>query len=152
MHADYCLYTVGLSARDIVSCALDESDLVITLGFDMVEYHPRLWNPDGDKRIVHADFLPAEIDAHYHPDVELIGDLAHALWMFNERVDRERGSISFDLDRQRSTRYSEAAAHAYDFADVKTIVDVGGGNGGLLTAILTENPLSRRQRHARAAP
>ncbi len=74
----------------------------------MVEYHPRLWNPDGDKRIVHADFLPAEIDAHYHPDVELIGDLAHALWMFNERVDREGGSISFDLDRQRSTRQAMA--------------------------------------------
>ncbi len=60
--ADYCLYTVGLQAKDIVTCAIDAADLVICIGYDLVEYHPRLWNPKGDKRIIHADFLPAEID------------------------------------------------------------------------------------------
>ena len=64
--ADYCLYTIGLGSKDVVSCAVDAADLVITLGYDMVEYHPRLWNPDGDKEIIHIDFLPAEIDANYH--------------------------------------------------------------------------------------
>jgi len=42
MDADYCLYTIGLGAKDIPTLAIDEADLVITLGFDMVEYHPRL--------------------------------------------------------------------------------------------------------------
>ena len=56
MDADYSLYTIGLSARDHVSLAIDDSDLIITLGFDMVEYHPNLWNPDGNKSIIHADF------------------------------------------------------------------------------------------------
>ncbi|MDQ6998307.1 MAG: thiamine pyrophosphate-binding protein, partial [Mariprofundus sp.] len=65
--ADYCLYTIGLQARDVVACALDAADLVITLGYDMVEYHPRLWNADRDKHIIHIDFQPAEIDEHYHP-------------------------------------------------------------------------------------
>ena len=76
---------------------------MLTLGFDMVEYHPKLWNPKSDKRIVHADFLPAEIDAHYDPEVELIGDLAHSLWMLNERIDAA-GGLDFDLDRQHGIR------------------------------------------------
>jgi acetolactate synthase-1/2/3 large subunit len=77
MDTDYCLFTVGLGSKDRISMVIDDADLVITLGFDMVEYHPRLWNPDKDKRILHADFLPAEIDEHYHPETELVGDLAH---------------------------------------------------------------------------
>ena len=103
LDADYCLYTAGLGTHDRVNLAIDEADLVISLGFDMVEYHPRLWNPDADKRIIHADFLPAEVDAHYVPEVELVGDLAHLLWMLNERVDRASG-LTFDLDSQRALR------------------------------------------------
>jgi acetolactate synthase-1/2/3 large subunit len=114
MDADYCLYTVGLGSKDRVSKAIDEADLVITLGFDMVEYHPQLWNPSKDKRILHADFLPAEIDAHYHPETELVGDLAHALWMLNERFD-ERGIPDFDFSLQRKCREEMAA----DFAEYK---------------------------------
>ena len=103
MDADYCLYTVGLGTRDRTNLAIDEADLVLVLGFDMVEYRPRLWNPDADKRIVHADFLPAEIDAHYHPEVELVGDLAHMLWMLNERIDARPG-LSLELEGQRGHR------------------------------------------------
>jgi len=112
MDADYCLYTVGLGSKDRVSRVIDDADLVITLGFDMVEYHPQLWNSAGDKTIIHADFLAAEIDAHYHPQVELIGDLAHTLWMFNERLN-EPGPLEFDLEEQRECR----AAMADDFAE-----------------------------------
>jgi len=103
MDAPYCLFTIGLQARDHPARAVDEADLVITLGYDMVEYHPRLWNPRGDKRIVHIDFLPAEIDARYHPEVEVVSDLAHALWMLNERVDASP-PLSFDLSGQAEVR------------------------------------------------
>lgn len=114
MDADYCLYTVGLGSKDRVSRVIDDADLVITLGFDMVEYHPQLWNPHGDKRIIHADFLAAEIDEHYHPETELIGDLAHTLWMLNERI-AATPDLSFNLDLQRKTRGEMAA----DFAEHK---------------------------------
>ena len=102
MDADYCLYSVGLGSKDRTNLAIDEADVVLALGFDMVEYHPRLWNPDGSKCIVHADFLPTEIDAHYDPDVEIVGDLAHMLWMFNERVKAQ--PLRFDLESQRTLR------------------------------------------------
>ncbi|MEE9395624.1 MAG: hypothetical protein V3V31_01295 [Methylococcales bacterium] len=54
MDANYCLYTIGLGSKDLVACAIDAADLVITLGFDMVEYHPSLWNPRGEKSIIHC--------------------------------------------------------------------------------------------------
>lgn len=119
MDADYCLYTIGLGAKDLPTLVIDDADLVITLGFDMVEYHPRLWNPSRDKRIVHADFLPAEIDEHYHPVVEVVGDLAHTLWMLNERV-RMRGLPAYELDFQARTRQrmqNELAEHARDVTE-----------------------------------
>ena len=100
MDADYCLYTIGLSAKDYVSQAIDDADLIITLGFDMVEYHPRLWNPNGNKPIIHADFLAAEIDVNYHPEVELVGDLAHTLWMLNERLGQSTPT-QFELGSPR---------------------------------------------------
>jgi acetolactate synthase-1/2/3 large subunit len=103
MDAPYCLYTIGLGSRDRVSLAIDEADLVITLGFDMVEYTPANWNPGRDKKIIHADFLPAEIDEHYNPEIELIGDLAHTLWMFNERLEKA-DPFDFDFTHQREIR------------------------------------------------
>jgi acetolactate synthase-1/2/3 large subunit len=98
-----CLFTIGLQARDVVACAIDDADLVITVGYDMVEYHPHLWNPRGDKRILHVDFLPAEVDEHYRVDVEVVGDLSHALWMLNERLEAHP-EVRFDAERQRDVR------------------------------------------------
>ena len=112
---DYCLYTIGLGSKDLPALVIDDADLVITLGFDMVEYHPRLWNPKGDKRIIHADFLPSEIDEHYNPEVELIGELSHTLWAFNQRL--EGADLSFDLSGQRDMRQrmgEDLATHADD--------------------------------------
>ena len=116
MNADYCLFTIGLQQKDYVSLAVDDADLVITLGYDLVEYPPRLWNVDGKKCIVHIDFLPAETDAQYMPEVEVVGDLAHALWMLNERVERD-GLPKYELDHQRDVRkkmQEDFAAHADD--------------------------------------
>ena len=115
MDADYCLYTVGLGSRDRMNLVIDDADLVITLGFDMVEYHPSLWNPERNKTIIHADFLPAEIDEHYHPELEVVGDLAHFLWMLNERV--AAAELSFSLAGQAQARLAmseDLAEHAED--------------------------------------
>ena len=90
-HSPYCLFTIGLQANDYSRVAIREADLVITLGYDLVEYEPRLWGQSavkGEKtqKIVHIDFIPAEVDEYYHVDVEIVGDLAHTLWMMNERL------------------------------------------------------------------
>jgi acetolactate synthase-1/2/3 large subunit len=116
MDADYCLYTMGLQHRDYVALAVEDADVVIALGYDMVEYPPRLWNPGGEKTIVHGDFLPAEIDANYRPEVEAVGDLAHFLWALNERVARD-GVGEWDFAKQREMRVqmtADFATHADD--------------------------------------
>jgi len=73
------LMAVGLQARDHVLTGFDRADLVVSVGYDLVEYAPARWNPDGRKRIVHIDTQPAEVDAGYQPEVELIGDIEGTL-------------------------------------------------------------------------
>ena len=108
MDADYCLYTIGLQSKDVVAKAMDTADVVLALGYDMVEYDPHLWNANGNKHIIHADFLPTEIDEDYHPETEVVGDLAHTLWMLNERVDAS-DSFDFDFSQQAATRIAMTA-------------------------------------------
>jgi len=89
---------------------------VITLGYDMVEYPPRLWNPDCRTDIIHIDFLPTEVDRNYHPAVEVTGDIGHALWMLNERAD-EIAASGLDLDYQHRIRklmLDDSNAHSDD--------------------------------------
>ncbi len=103
-----CLYTVGLGSKDIGTCAIDAADLVITIGFDMVEYHPRSWNPNSDKPIIHIDFIPAEIDSHYHPQIELIGDVAYSLAAIVEQFS-SNPAPEFKIQQQVSTREDMAS-------------------------------------------
>ena len=115
--SEQCLYTVGLQAKDHVSLALDNADVVICLGYDMVEYHPRLWNTAHRHKLIHIDFLPAEVDENYRVDCEIVGDLAHTLWMLNERVDRRGRPFDFDLSQHASVRRAmtdEIEEHKHD--------------------------------------
>jgi len=103
LDAEYCLFTIGLGAKDLIACALDAADLVITIGYDLVEYRPILWNPEGNKKIAHIDFLPAEIDSHYSPEIEVVGDIASVLMMLTDLVDKN-GGLTVDTRQQLATR------------------------------------------------
>jgi len=73
------LGTVGLQSRDYEMAGFVEADVVIAVGFDLVEHAPEHWNAKGDKRIVMVDTVAAEIDEFFIPEVELVGDIAHVL-------------------------------------------------------------------------
>jgi len=73
------LMAVGLQARDHVLTGFDRADLVVSVGYDPVEYAPSRWNPDGLKRVIHIDTQPAEVDFAYRPEVELVGDIDGSL-------------------------------------------------------------------------
>jgi acetolactate synthase-1/2/3 large subunit len=75
----HALGTVGLQERDYELAGFEDADVVITVGYDLVEHAPEHWNPRRDKTIVVIDSVPAEIDAYYTPAVELLGDLHHVL-------------------------------------------------------------------------
>ena len=83
---DLSLLTAGLSGDDYITCGFAQSDLIIAVGFDMAEYPPKNWNPDGRTPILHIDTREAETDGHYPVKLNVIGnlndnleELAHAL-------------------------------------------------------------------------
>jgi acetolactate synthase-1/2/3 large subunit len=103
------LYTLGLRLRDYPAHAMEQADVVIAVGYDFVEYAPCHWNPDRDKRVVHVDASPAEVDAHYIVEVGVLGDLALSLEQIGAglspfdpdwaKCERERIVGAFEAER-----------------------------------------------------
>ncbi len=73
------LGSAGLQAKDYVGIGFDKADVIICVGYDLVEYHPYLWHPTRDRFIIHIDFQPAEVDAHYGVRVGVVGDIKQSL-------------------------------------------------------------------------
>lgn len=83
------LWTVGLQQRDYISCGFDRTDLVISVGYDLIEFSPKKWNPEGKIPIVHIGAEPAEIDSSYIPIAEVVGDISESLLAILSRSDRQ---------------------------------------------------------------
>lgn len=81
------LFTVGLQAKDYVLCGFDLADVIITVGYDFVEYLPKYWNDEAMNPIVHIDSLAAEIDAYYPVEAELVGNVKETLKALDSHVD-----------------------------------------------------------------
>ena len=84
--------TVGLQARDYATCGFERADVVICVGYDMVEYHPYLWHPDKNKHIIHIDATPAEVDEHYNAEYRVLGDIASSLEQLTQAVLEKGGT------------------------------------------------------------
>ena len=69
------LGTAALSANDFIHCAIGHSDLVINVGHDVVEKPPFIME-HGGKKVIHINFCPAEVDAVYFPQLNVVGDIA----------------------------------------------------------------------------
>ena len=86
----YSLFTTGINAKDYYVCGFDRSDLVITLGYNVVEFAPQHWNKNrNNKKILHIDFNTSEVDEYYNPDLEVIGDVSSTLWILREKLKNE---------------------------------------------------------------
>jgi acetolactate synthase-1/2/3 large subunit len=78
------LGNVGLQAGDYAMAGFEDADVVLAIGYDLVEQPPSTWNPNRDKTVVCIDSLPAEIDEYFVPEVELVGDIYHVLSRLSE--------------------------------------------------------------------
>ena len=99
--SEQSLMTMGLGFRDYVNEAVQTADLILSVGYDIVEYPPHRWNPEATKRILHFDYMPADVYRHYNPMVEMIGSLSAGLACLDSRLrsirvafDRESGAAS----------------------------------------------------------
>jgi acetolactate synthase I/II/III large subunit len=70
---------VGLFRNQPGDIVIGHADVLVTVGYDPVEYDPRLWNSDPARTLIHIDEVPADIDNHYQPALELRGDIAATL-------------------------------------------------------------------------
>jgi acetolactate synthase I/II/III large subunit len=85
------LGSAGLQASDYTGCGFDQADVVICVGYDLVEYHPYLWHPTRDRSIIHIDHSPAEVDAYYPVAVGLTGDIGLSLQRIAGQASRHEG-------------------------------------------------------------
>ena len=106
-----CLGTVGLRERDLAACGFDRADVVLCVGYDMVELHPSAWNRAKDKEILHVDSMPAEVDEHYIVAAGVIGDVGDSLRAIAERAGPSDG---WDVEGMRRRVEEELEEHADD--------------------------------------
>lgn len=84
----YSLWTIGIPQEDYPDIAIEEADLVIAVGYDIVEYAPGKWNAKGNHTILHIDARPCHINKLYQPDAEVVGDISYSLKQISLRCKR----------------------------------------------------------------
>jgi acetolactate synthase-1/2/3 large subunit len=92
--SQYSLFATGIHKRDYVNCGIDRADVIITIGYNIVEYPPSIWNCNLNKKIINIDFSEAVVDKYYDPDIEVIGDISCSLRQLGEMIPtRKNGDI-----------------------------------------------------------
>jgi acetolactate synthase-1/2/3 large subunit len=98
------LHSIGIKEADHALLAMKEADLVIAIGYDLVEYSPKFWNSVLDKKIIHIDFAPAETDTYYSPTVEIVADIELTI-----------DSILFELEQEKK---KDPCVNCYPYHDM----------------------------------
>jgi acetolactate synthase-1/2/3 large subunit len=105
---------VGLFHNQPADRLLDAADVVVTVGYNPIEYEPGLWNRGRTRHLVHIDVVRADIDRDYRPQVELTGDVAATLRALATRVERKPppadAELPGEIARDRAQFAEQAAA------------------------------------------
>ncbi|TWI52503.1 acetolactate synthase-1/2/3 large subunit [Pseudomonas duriflava] len=80
------LGNAALSAGDFVHRALESADLIVNIGHDVIE-KPPFFMVRGGTEVVHINFRSAEVDPVYFPQIEVVGDIANAIWEIKEAIE-----------------------------------------------------------------
>ena len=105
----YSMGTMGIPQRDFQNVMLDNSDLVIAVGYDIVEFSPSKWNRTQNHKIIHLDVRPAHIHSLYQPQVQVVGDISDSLEKIAVRCHRENEpELFFRLKKLMLEDYSAA--------------------------------------------
>jgi acetolactate synthase I/II/III large subunit len=113
---DHYLGRVGLFRNQPGDVVVANADVLVTVGYDPVEYDPVLWNADVERTVVHVDTIPAEMDNHYQPVLELRGSVAATLTeltpLLSDMHLAERYAAELTRQRQLLTDIDEHARSA----------------------------------------
>ncbi|MGI9473892.1 MAG: acetolactate synthase large subunit [Rubripirellula sp.] len=106
------LGNTALSSGDFVHRAVDAADLIINIGHDVVEKPPFFMHANGVK-VIHVNFSSARVDPVYFPQLEVVGDIANAIWQIGEGIQPQ---AHWDLDRFMAVK-AAGDAHLLEGAD-----------------------------------
>ncbi len=107
--SEYSLFAAGVHCRDYVNCGIDRADVIVTIGYNIAEFPPFVWNANLDKKIINIDFAEATVDRYFDPGVEIIGDIAISLNKLGEMVTPRTGERTFKAARDFLDRKLSAA-------------------------------------------
>jgi acetolactate synthase-1/2/3 large subunit len=117
--AEFFLNTVGVQASDRELSGFDYTDLIICIGFDMVEYPPERWNPGGNIPILHIDTKTAETDACYPVISSLTGDIDHNLHRLTKSIESRKKLDRHYRDLLERSKQETAKAQNDDSFPIK---------------------------------
>lgn len=121
------LGVVGIPQHDYIIDAFDEADLVIGVGYDLIECAPTKWHTRPMK-IVNIAGLPADVNQLYEPDVEVTGDLSDSIYQIlrtARRDDRPEPTAMLEVGRRLREDFDElAASDAYPMKPARILKDV----------------------------
>src|SRR5690606_25021589 len=109
----YFIGNTALSDGDFVHRAINQADLIINVGHDVVEKPPFFMRPGGAE-VVHINFNSAQVDAVYFPQIEVVGDIANSLWQLKERLEPQQHWSFADAHRIRDALQQHIAEGAAD--------------------------------------
>ncbi len=120
------LGTIGFMVKDYANFGFDRADLVVAVGYDIVEYAPSRWNPLRDKQIVHVHRTVAEVDEHYPLEVGLQGSIGEALDAIAEAASmRPRSAEVAPVKDLLRAEWEEGAADAsFPLAPARIVHDI----------------------------
>lgn len=93
----YYMCTIGIPWEDYPNQMLDQADLVICVGYDIVELAPMKWNKKSFRKhkILHIDEKIADINKLYQPEVQVVGDISYSLEKIMHYCDPKEEPTTF---------------------------------------------------------
>jgi acetolactate synthase I/II/III large subunit len=137
----HALGAMGFMRHDYVNFGFDQADVIVAVGYDLQEFPPARMNPSADKKIIHIQRYPAEVDAHYNVAVGIESSIPAALdaladavsprnnihpdtykirALVQEELEQGRADSSFPVKPQRLVADTRAALGADDIVLVDT--------------------------------
>lgn len=111
-HPQY-LGTAALSSNDFVHAAIEDADLIINIGHDVIEKPPFFMKPNG-KKVIHVNFSPAEVDPVYFPQLNVVGDITGSVFKLSEKIKKQEdwdfsyfAKVKKEVDMHLSTYFHD---------------------------------------------
>ena len=122
----YSLWTVGIPQKDYANRVLETADLLICVGYDIVEYAPQRINPTRKTPILHINTTPAHINKHYQTVCEVVGDISDSLHRITLRTHRtQEPTAALAIREQLVAEHESYAADAsFPMKPQRVLIDV----------------------------